>query len=54
MRGATVEQISDTPFERVWKSGFSKRERKLIKRALRKELKRLEPESLIGEEGDRG
>jgi len=43
--GATVEQIRDTQFRKVWKGGFTKRERKLIKKALRKELKRLKPDT---------
>lgn len=44
-RSATVEQIRHTPFRKIWKGGFSKNEKKIIKRALRKELKRLKPDT---------
>jgi hypothetical protein len=45
MAEATAKQISDTPFKKIWKNGVTKRERKIIKRALRKELKRLKPDT---------
>ena len=42
---ATGKQISHTPFHRVWKHGFTKQERKLIKRALRLYLATLDDDT---------